>query len=316
MRKSKPGFTLVELLVVIAIIGVLIALLLPAVQQAREAARRMQCSNQMKQLGLALHNYHDTFGSFPPGTIITQTSTTQGNWCWGSFILPFLEQENLYDAIQVGKTTLTSAIADPVRLSLMQKRLDSFRCPSDTGTDLNEIHLICDQQLAMSNYIGNNASRSLRANPGPPTSTGAISSANGVFFANRGVRFADIADGTSNTIAFGERAWQLNGAVIGAGVVFGMRDDVEAVNDNNRGLIQTHGCGYVPINSTVSPYSQPLHYRRNFSSQHPGGFQAVFCDGSAHFITETIDHDISTAQCDSTFERLLSREDGGILGNY
>src|SRR5690606_1821609 len=136
-HRLRRGFTLIELLVVIAIIAVLIALLLPAVQQAREAARRSQCQNNLKQLGLALHNYHDTYARFPSAVFWTdvdgdgQADRDEGHWAWGAAILPFIEQGNLADRMQPGTLTPTQVHAlDP---SLLKTPLAVFQCPSDDG---------------------------------------------------------------------------------------------------------------------------------------------------------------------------------------
>jgi prepilin-type N-terminal cleavage/methylation domain-containing protein len=138
--KSRVGFTLVELLVVIAIIGILVALLLPAVQAAREAARRSECTNNLKQIGVALHNYHDTHKMFPPGWI-PQTGMPGGGsgyaWGWGTAILPFMEQASLPDQIQYGKITIYAAAGDPAILPLMQTPIAPYRCPSDVGPPTN-----------------------------------------------------------------------------------------------------------------------------------------------------------------------------------
>ncbi|MES2793464.1 MAG: DUF1559 domain-containing protein [Planctomycetota bacterium] len=318
MATKKRGFTLIELLVVIAIIAVLIALLLPAVQQAREAARRSQCRNNLKQMGLAMHNYLDVCSRFPPGTILQATGTTDGNWGWGSYILPYVDQGPLYNLLSVGNVTMNQAIADTSangRLQSMQKPLAIFRCPSDTGPALNTAHLVHGVSLALSNYVASNASRSLRSEPGPPSSTGAISASNGIFHANDCVRISEVTDGTSNTIAIGERTWQLRGAPVKAGVVFGMQSILEATGANDSGLLQIMGCGYVLMNSSTST-SGATNYQRNFSSQHVGGAHFLMTDGAVRFISENTDHNIATAQCDSLMESLLGKDDGRVIGEF
>ena len=144
---KRFGFTLIELLVVIAIIAILVALLLPAVQQAREAARRSSCKNNLKQLGLALHNYHDTHGVFPAGYYAgDHPSVADGEgdgrdarYGWGSMILPFLEQAPLYDKMQVGDRLLSQNVNDPTVLADMQTPISAFRCPSDVAPGTNPI---------------------------------------------------------------------------------------------------------------------------------------------------------------------------------
>ncbi len=159
-RDARSGFTLVELLVVIAIIGILIALLLPAVQAAREAARRSQCTNNLKQLGLALHNYHDANTKLPPGWLqkYVGTALSSTGWGWGSFVLPFVEQQSLFDIIQPGQGSLWAATAEVAKLAAMQQELKAYRCPSDIQTVTNSGRLINGQALTVSNYIGNNSS--------------------------------------------------------------------------------------------------------------------------------------------------------------
>src|SRR5438067_9147484 len=140
-RRIVRGFTLIELLVVIAIIAVLVALLLPAVQQAREAARRTQCKNNLKQLGLAMQNYHDTMGKFPPGfvTAVPNDFNITGDfWSWGVFIAPQIDLANIYNALQPGTNSLTAALSNPNTLAVLQTPLPSFRCPSDVGNALND----------------------------------------------------------------------------------------------------------------------------------------------------------------------------------
>jgi prepilin-type N-terminal cleavage/methylation domain-containing protein len=139
-RIQKRGFTLIELLVVIAIIAILIALLLPAVQQAREAARRSQCRNNLKQVGLAIHNYHDAFNTIPPAWISTQFQVAAGDvshWSWGTFLLPYIDQAPLYSLLQPGTRRLDQNLAlGGATAAALTTPLTVFRCPSDTGPSL------------------------------------------------------------------------------------------------------------------------------------------------------------------------------------
>ena len=214
MFKSKnrfKGFTLVELLVVIAIIGILVGLLLPAVQAAREAARRMQCSNNLKQLGLAMHNYENAHRIFPSGYI--RTSGGAG-WGWGALVLPFIEQQAMNDQLQVTRANLDTILATPPAnmTVLMQTPLSSFRCPSDTGSDGDILPLAPRGrnafnpggiQPAVANYKGSAGILSPQHEPGG-SGQAVPRDSRGVFVGNVKVRIADVSDGTSNTIAIGE----------------------------------------------------------------------------------------------------------------
>ena len=153
MSSRKRAFTLVELLVVIAIIGILIALLLPAVQAAREAARRAQCSNNLRQLGLAMHNYHSTLNCFPPGFMaLDHQGQVAGGWAWGVFLMPYIEQSPLQDDLSVTKYTLSEVISDPVLLPMLQMKLSVFTCPSSPMEPLREFHGPGSELVATANY--------------------------------------------------------------------------------------------------------------------------------------------------------------------
>jgi prepilin-type N-terminal cleavage/methylation domain-containing protein len=284
----RTGFTLIELLVVIAIIGVLVAMLLPAVQAAREAARRSQCNNQLKQLGLAMHNYHDIYNTFPMG-INDQTAANGGlgEWGWGAKILPFIEQTNLYEVIGVGNGSLQDAAAVVVRRTAMQVKLAGFVCPSDSAPDLNTGRQINSQNLTTSNYVANNSSHHLRFNNGVPTAT---ANANGMFMRTAGFGFRDITDGSSNTIILGERAWTRRSAdnverACNAAIVFGARQTEASVN----GLSDSHAGGAVNINTKANDNTSCA---QGFSSRHPGGSLFGLGDGSVRFISETVNHNL------------------------
>lgn len=183
----RSAFTLVELLVVIAIIGILVSLLLPAVQAAREAARRMKCSNNLKQLGLALHNYHDTYGKFPIGAADIAISRRTP---WMPSLLPFIEQTALYDRYVSAALTFSASGSNNLISNIDRKVRDvivpSLSCPSDPNSPGNT-----------RGYHGNYVALDGNA-------VGVTDNAAGVMFRNSRIRIADITDGTSNTLAFAE----------------------------------------------------------------------------------------------------------------
>ena len=152
----RRGFTLIELLVVIAIIAILIALLLPAVQQAREAARRTACRNNLKQIGLALHNYAETFGVFPPGYVAkipnNKTSSERSMWAWGTFILPYVEATNIYNVLDPNHTLAEEQLMTPEGLAAFQTPLGVFRCPSDIGPALNHFDMAHPDAIMVGGY--------------------------------------------------------------------------------------------------------------------------------------------------------------------
>jgi len=328
-QRARRGFTLIELLVVIAIIAVLIALLLPAVQQAREAARRTQCKNNLKQIGLALHNYADTYNSFCPGVVHqTGSGITTGlfnNYGWSMFISPFLELGNIQPAVDFGVTNLSQALNDPVKRAFLQKPVALFRCPSDTGPELNdEIDFSISGgsvNLPVSNYVANNGSYSFRNALGDPVASTTFN--NGMFggvgpttTAGPGFRrFASVTDGLTNTIAIGERCWELATVDYRAGVLWGQRGSGEASSAENTNMISLFAAGWRPMNAPREPGTNPTH-RRGFSSTHVGGVQFLLGDGSVRFISENVDHNYGIRPVNSTFARLLSVNDGQPVGDF
>ncbi len=310
--KHRRGFTLVELLVVIAIIGILVALLLPAVQAAREAARRMQCSNHLKQLTLACHNYHDTYKSFPPAFLwkhtgtpnrVTNTQLTVAKWSWGALVQRFVEGGNTADVMSVGNTWLENGGNDAISLhpTILEEKANVFRCPSDVAPDQNTNRLLGGTfPSATSNYVASNSALETARFWRGPALAGVSShiAYRGMFFDNIGQAFRHVTDGSSNVIALGERRWQVKQraggnaiVVIGAGLVYGRR---QIGNARNEGDVM--GCGVVRINAnhaavaatspTINPETGAM---RGFSSNHPGGSMFSLVDGSVRFISETIE---------------------------
>ncbi len=336
----RNGFTLVELLVVIAIIGILVGLLLPAVQAAREAARRMQCSNNLKQLGLALHNYESSHKKLPPGWIASQglmwTSATagtggdgQGSWGWPAFILPFIEQKNLYDALNVGQD-LRTVLDDNPRLLLMQQPLATFRCPSDVAPVLNDRRQLSGflgtvRRVASSNYVGWN-SGSFGWIDGDAA---APANRKGIMSINSATKFGEIADGLSNTFAIGERMYKsftppASAFTIHCAAAVIVGNEWNNNRNNSRrnpryGNTNTLGMGEGHINSifTGDPAAPGANGNsicaRGAASYHVGGAQFALADGSVHFISESINWRPDIA-LDSTFEYLGAMADGQVLG--
>jgi hypothetical protein len=320
-------------LVVIAIIGILVALLLPAIQAARESARRTQCKSNLKNLTLGLINYHDTAKSFPPGvsqvhpTYDSTANVAQGNWSWGALILPYVEESALHTRIQVGDLSLAQSLDVPDHLMAMEGSVPVYRCPSETGPITNGERPIAgvtlpETPIAASSYVGVNSSGELRRDAGMPEDN----LANGIFVRQKGTSLRKIIDGTSKTAILGERAWETNatsndGMVLGrAGVVFGIRGVRHA---SEEGLADAMGCGRYQINySTSGITNAPSFARRGFSGQHPGGVQFALADGSVHFIAENIEGDFDADQIaisskvDSPWEALLGINDGVAVGTF
>jgi prepilin-type N-terminal cleavage/methylation domain-containing protein/prepilin-type processing-associated H-X9-DG protein len=318
-HRSKAGFTLVELLVVIAIIGVLVALLLPAVQAARESARRMKCNNHLKQIGLAVHNYHDGYQTMPLGWNYNNpleaaefNSPWKSKYGWLSRILPYIDQAPLYNTLNP-QNDIERSIESPVLRAQLQMPLPIFRCPSDMAPATNISRLMMgtatEIALATANYVGSTHSGGV---PTPDPS-------NGIFEVNVSHSFREITDGLSNTIVASERAWEVvHGSVCGAAVVWGTRGVPVANTDrvwntmfNGKGMINS------PNNANVTTQNT---CRSGVSSKHPGGVNVLLSDGSVRFVSENInqkpDVDRSVLVIDSTWEYLIARDDGTPVGDY
>lgn len=288
--QRKSGFTLVELLVVIAIIGVLVGLLLPAVQAAREAARRMSCSNNLKQLGLGLHLHHDVHQKLPPGYGFRRESDAAAwtkAWGWGAQILPFIEQTAMYETLGVGSREFNDALPGndssswpAAELAAIRTTIPAFRCPSDVGEDINNTTDFChsggpdDTKPATSNYVGVYAFPSSSWAPG--MATGASSAMKGAFTPQEGLNFNAFLDGTSNTLLVGERGWSHEAAYwVGVG-----NTNSEAAWSSPKAI------GRVFLFKLNSPLVG--RYYSAFSSYHPGGAHFALADGSVRFITDSI----------------------------
>jgi prepilin-type N-terminal cleavage/methylation domain-containing protein/prepilin-type processing-associated H-X9-DG protein len=270
MRRSRNGFTLIELLVVIAIIGVLIGLLMPAVQKVRAAAARVQCANNLNQMGLACHSYHDIYGSLPPGYVASAAypARTPG-WGWAAFLLPYLEQDNLYKQID---------FSQPVEESpAIQEMIPLFICPADNAP--MSPFWVTDGTLTP---ITQAAPSSYAATVGDDSSDVNDPTGNGVFYRNSHTRIADITDGTSNTAMIGDRPWSQAhgiwaGAPNGAIVQAGAQNAWPNATAPSPALILVH-------NNWINITTDADGGLDDFSSNHPGGANILFADGSVHFI--------------------------------
>jgi prepilin-type N-terminal cleavage/methylation domain-containing protein/prepilin-type processing-associated H-X9-DG protein len=301
--RTRSAFTLVELLVVIAIIGVLVALLLPAVQAAREAARRASCTNNIRQLGLALHNFHDVMGQFPAGRDPWPTPFSTH-----ARLLPYLEQENLQNLIDYSQSTSqganAAAAAMPVKL---------FLCPSDSSEGR-----VPGSSFGGCNYV---------ANVGTGVNNGDYVTGDGVFLLNQPIGFRNLTDGSSHTAAFSEsllgdgqttptkpqrQAVQLSGSAAtttsacGSGPWIGTRGD-RWINGGYLATLYNH---FYPPNTTAWDC---LNSSNNFGlkaarSLHPGGVNLLLCDGSVRVVTDSITL--------AAWKAIATRDGGELAGDY
>jgi prepilin-type N-terminal cleavage/methylation domain-containing protein/prepilin-type processing-associated H-X9-DG protein len=272
----RNGLSLIELLVVIAIVGALIALLFPAVQSAREAARRTTCLNQLKQIGIALHSYHEALRVFPPGYIYKRgTEGNHAGFGWGAMILPRLEQQALYDQFE-----WNAPLWGPQNERPRKTHLAAFLCPSDPNSE-GEFVMMGDDEFAMGCYVGSF---------GPGDMDEFQEDRRGMFSRNSFTRTRDVRDGLSNTMMVGER---INGPFRGT-TAHGVHVTYEttwsgAVREitdfsDDHGHMVLFQAGHTP--------NHELSDDRDVSAPHPHGAHFLMADGSVRFVEETIDADL------------------------
>lgn len=323
-NRLTRGFTLIELLVVIAIIGVLVALLLPAVQQAREAARRSQCKNNLKQIGLALHNYHDVHLVFPLASYYQGLNPLgpglNSQWGWSSMILPFIDQAPMYNLLNIGPSTFEQAANDPIRLAALTTPLSVFMCPSDPegGVNRNRPFLAKSSGgmiLTQTVFFGKSNYMACNGNHG----------GEGIFQSGGGkVAIKDITDGTSNTIMVGERSspkYARQTALTGpwAGIWPGQEFTSSGITNvwclAGTTQYQMNTGKHSDVAGSTTATDEPLS---GFGSTHTGGAHFCMADGSVRFISENIQwNDLPNSYDDiGTYHLLGSMNDGRPLGEF
>jgi prepilin-type N-terminal cleavage/methylation domain-containing protein/prepilin-type processing-associated H-X9-DG protein len=328
---ARRAFTLIELLVVIAIIGVLIALLLPAVQKVREAANRTSCANNIHQMGIAIHNYHDTHRSLPSGIVSKLVNPgwrmPAGNcnaappeygpgWSFFSLILPYMEQDNLFHSIRFD-LPITDPLNDAVRRTLVK----TYLCPSDTQGEIVEVYTCGTPPSvtatpmpvsdgAVCSYVGCLGGGNAQ-NPDPLCGCYEWQPFNGVFHRNSHVRLTDIIDGTSQTVGVGERnsffvqsIWA--GDIPGTNMIYNPNTHPAPYNP------QLPGCqNWRPaitatvVHSRLYTVNSPNASPASFHSTHTGGGNFLFMDGSCHFITNNIDLTTMRALCTRNYGEVI-----------
>jgi prepilin-type N-terminal cleavage/methylation domain-containing protein len=293
---QRRGFTLIELLVVIAIIAILVAMLLPAVQQVREAARKSQCQDHLHNLVLAVMDYESSHMVLPMGAGVEDPATGFAAWGWGSFILPFMEQKPLYDQIGVTNQQLNAVLANATLRNALRTPIDLYRCPSDTAPDTMEGMRARNGSTHNPHWNSTNAPNNFyTATSNYPACAGhrrlGVANNTGVIHRMSSVRVGDITDGTSNTFFLGERDQECAAATWvgtrnatgghgprGSNYIFGN------VYQKPNG-VYTGGNNFGGQNGNLD-FVTCLY---GFSSKHPGGTQFALGDGKVTFISENID---------------------------
>jgi prepilin-type N-terminal cleavage/methylation domain-containing protein len=286
---SIRGFTLIELLVVIAIIAILIALLLPAVQQAREAARRSQCKNNLKQIGLALQNYHDTHLVFPPGQIRGAAGGLEygTGFSWGAMILPFFDQAPLYQALDYS----TGVFDDPNKTVILGLKAipGTKRTKTRTAHSSTDLHYM--SSMPGTSYFGSSGGFNTWSDTTNPRQSG------GAFTIDPSMpsSIAAFSDGTSNTIMVGEKS----AAVWEGGAWLGMQHATQTRGSADSASNQDWFLAYAVYPITNQFKTGMVQSNNRFGSEHTGGAHFVLGDGSVRFISENVNHILETTGADT-----------------
>lgn len=309
-RNSRNGFTLVELLVVIAIIGILVSLLLPAVQAARESARRISCNNNLKQLALAHHNFHDTNSKLPAGSV-GNAAWGRDSWSWYAYVLPFIEQSNNYNQLDFNsKINGTATAGGDVRKTLQKPML----CPSDTAKIQEQG--VASWQNSLHNYVGCYGNSNFNSGLAPWNVVDGFAGSAGMFVPEQAANFRDCTDGLSNTLLLGEiitpekeDIWSSIGrtqVAMGGGFTTFLTPNANTNDRTNRCHLDLGGGrGKKCTQHADWDWGANVVALRSW---HLGGVQVALGDGSVRFVTNNVNLD--------TWRNLGARGEGNVTADY
>lgn len=292
----RRGFTLVELIAVSGLSTLLLGQLFPAIQEAREAARRSQCKNNLKQIGLAMHNYHDVYNSLPMGWVGVDLEAQKpavfgmNCWGWGGRILPFMDQAVLYNQV-----AFNERVDEGTNAKLLNKQITQYRCPSDPY--IKKTWMMKDEkgadvlELATTNYVASFGTEDLAKCQ--KLKVGEACKGDGLFYQNYGAKIADITDGTANTLAVGERVGTVKGDRFStwSGVIAKGKDPLARI-----------------LGTSDQVLDAKEHHAANYLSPHKGGSHFLLIDGAVRFLKSELDLKI--------FQALTTRAGGEKLPNF